>query len=71
MVLDIQGIDNILRDPGIATEDILDTDDEFLFCLGNLTTIAIQAFLAIQEFPELPFYPFAPPFYFFISFSNT
>ena len=43
MVLDIQGISNTLCDPEIATEDIIDFDDEFLFCLGNLATI--QAFV--------------------------
>ena len=49
MVLDIQGIGNILCDPEIATEDIVDIDDEFLFCLGNLATNAIQAFLGVHE----------------------
>ena len=38
MVFDIQGIGNILCDPEIATEYIVDIDDEFLFCLSNLTT---------------------------------
>ena len=49
MVLDIQGIGNILCDPEIATEDIVDIDDEFLFCLGNLAINAIQAFLCAHE----------------------
>ena len=49
MVLDIQGIGNILCDPEIATEHIVDIDDEFLFCLGNLATNAIQAFLGAHE----------------------
>ena len=49
MVLDIQGIGNILRDPEIATEDIADIDNEFLFCLGNLANKAIQAFLGAPE----------------------
>ena len=49
MVLDIQGIGNILCDPEIAAEDIVDIDDEFLFCLGNLVTNAIQAFLGAHE----------------------
>ena len=31
MVLDIQGIGNVLCDPEIATEDIIDIDDEFAF----------------------------------------
>ena len=49
MVLDIQGIGNILCDPEIATEDIVDIDDEFLLCLGNLATNATQAFLGTHE----------------------
>ena len=49
MVLDIQGIGNILCDPEIAAEDIVDIDDEFLFCLDNLVTNAIQAFLGAHE----------------------
>ena len=49
MVLDIQGIGNILCDPEIATEDIVDIDDELLFCLSNLATNAIQAFLGAHE----------------------
>ena len=49
MVLDIRGIGNILCDPEIATEDIVDIDDEFLFCLGNLAINAIQAFLGAHE----------------------
>ena len=44
MVLDIQGIGTVLYDREIATENIVDVDDEFLFCLGNLATNAIQAF---------------------------
>ena len=49
MVLDIQGIGNILCDPEIATEDIVDIDDDILFCLGNLATNAIQTFLGAHE----------------------
>ena len=48
-VLDIQGIGNILCDPEIATEDIVDIDDEFIFCFGNLATNAIQAFAGVHE----------------------
>ena len=48
MVLDIWGIGIILRDPEIATEDIVDIDDDF-FCLGNLAINAIQAFLGAHE----------------------
>ena len=47
MVLDIQGIG--LCDPEIAAEDIVDIDNEFLFCLGNLATNAIQVFLGAHE----------------------
>ena len=35
--------------PEIATEDMVDIDDEFLFCLVNLATSAIQAFLGAHE----------------------
>ena len=49
MVLDIQDIGNVLRDPEIATEDIVDIDGKFLFCLGNLATNAIQAFPGAHE----------------------
>ena len=47
MVLDIQGVGNMLCDPEITTEDITDTDEEFYFCIGNnLTTLGIQTFLS-------------------------
>ena len=49
MVLDIQGIGNVLCHPEVATEDILDIGDEFLFCLGNLATNVIPAFLGAHE----------------------
>ena len=51
MLLVIQGIGNILCDPENATEDIevVDIDDEVLFCLGDLTTNAIQEFLGAHE----------------------
>ena len=49
MALDIQSICNILCDPEIATEGIIDIDDEFIFCLGNLAINAIQAFLGSHE----------------------
>ena len=49
MVLDIQGIRNILCDPEIAAKDTVHIDDEFLFCLGNLASNAIQAFLGAHE----------------------
>ena len=49
IVLDIQGIGNVLCDPEIATEDIVDIDDEFLLCLGNLANNVIQEFLGAHE----------------------
>ena len=36
-------------DPEIAIEHIVNIDDEFLFCLGNLATNAIQAFFGAHE----------------------
>ena len=49
MVLDIQGIGNIICDPEIAAENRVDIDDEFLFYLESLATNAIQAFLGAHE----------------------
>ena len=49
MELDIQGICSALCDPKIATEDIVDIEDEFLFCLVNLATNTIQAFYDVNE----------------------
>ena len=49
MVLDIQGIVNVLCNSEIFTEDMVDIDDEFFFCLGNLANNAIQAFLGAHE----------------------
>ena len=49
MVLNIQGIGNILCEPEIGTEDMVDIDDDFLFCLGDLATNVIQAFLGAHE----------------------
>ena len=49
MELDIQGIGSVLCDPKIATEDIVDIDDEFLFCLGDLATNTVQAFHGAHE----------------------
>ena len=45
MVLDVQGIGNVLCNPEIAIKEIIDIDDELLFCFGNLATNATQAFL--------------------------
>ena len=49
MALDIQGICNILCDPEIAAEGIIDINDEFMFCFGDLAINAIQAFLGSHE----------------------
>ena len=49
MVFDIQGIGIVLCDPEIATEDILDIDDKFLFCLGNLETMLFKHFLVFMN----------------------
>ena len=49
IVLDIQGIGNVLCDPEYAKKDIVDINDKFLFCLGNFATNAIQAFLCVHE----------------------
>ena len=48
-LVDIQSIGSILCDHEIATEDIAHMDNEFLFCLSNLTTNDIQAFLGAHE----------------------
>ena len=49
-VLDIRGIGNVLLDTDIATGDIVDIDDEFLFCSGNSTfRNANQAFSGGHE----------------------
>ena len=37
-----------MRDPEVATEDIIDIDDELLCCLGNSAANAIQAFLGVH-----------------------
>ena len=49
MVLDVQGIGNVLCNPEIAIEEIVDIDDELLFCFGNLATNATQTFLGGHE----------------------
>lgn len=49
MELDIQGICSALYDPKIATEDIVDIEDYFLFCLVNLATNTIQGFYGVHE----------------------
>ena len=37
----LEGTGNVLCNPEIATEEVLDVDDEFLFCFGNLATNVI------------------------------
>ena len=44
MVLDIQGIDNVLCCPKITTEHLIDIDEKSLFSLGSLAVDATQAF---------------------------
>ena len=56
MVFDFQGIGNILNDPEIATEYIVDIDNEFLFCLSNLTTNFIQSFLGVHIYIYIHIY---------------
>jgi hypothetical protein len=45
MLLDIQGCDNILFDPEIASTKLLSDDNEVLFTTGNLSNEAIDKFL--------------------------
>ena len=43
MIVDIQGCEYFLFDPEIASKE-LKSDDEFLFCTGNLAYSAIHNF---------------------------
>lgn len=45
LVVDLQGSGHMLYDPEIATAQILDSDEEFLFCAGNLNVLAIATFV--------------------------
>ena len=45
MVLDIQGVGFTLTDPEIASSSLTDTENNIMFCSGNLSTIAIDTFL--------------------------
>ena len=45
MVLDIQGTNNVLTDPEIATPTIRDNNDQWNFCSGNCYIHAITVFL--------------------------
>ena len=51
MVLDIQGCNNHLFDPEIATMEII-SDGEYLFCTGNLSSNAINNFCVFHECNE-------------------
>lgn len=44
MLLDIQGAEYTLCDPEIATSALLSEDDEYQFCIGNLSVEAINKF---------------------------
>ena len=43
LVVDLQGSGHMLCDPEIATAQMFDSDEEFLFCAGNLDVVAIIA----------------------------
>lgn len=45
LVVDLQGSGHMLHDPEIATAQIFDSDEEFLFCAGNLNVLAIATFV--------------------------
>jgi hypothetical protein len=45
MVLDLQGSNNTLYDPEIASEKLVDEGNEYMFCAGNLSHHAIQTFV--------------------------
>ena len=45
LVVDLQGSGHMLYDPEIATAKMLDSDEEFLFCAGNLNVVAIATFV--------------------------
>ncbi len=50
MVLDIQGVNYQLCDPEISSTNLKDTaDQDILFCCGNLSTQAIENFLAFHD----------------------
>lgn len=44
LVVDLQGSGHMLYDPEIGTTQMFDSDNEFLFCAGNLNILAISAF---------------------------
>ncbi len=45
MLLDVQGNRYNMFDPEIASSDLLDEDNKFLYCTGNLSEIAINKFV--------------------------
>lgn len=45
LVVDLQSRGHMLYDPEIATAQILDSDEEFLFCAENLNVLAIDTFV--------------------------
>lgn len=45
MIVDLQGVNYSLCDPEIASTILMARDDTILFCSGNLSTTAIEAFL--------------------------
>ena len=49
MALDVQGIGNVMCNPEIAIEEIVDIDDELLFCFGNLATMLLKHFLVAMN----------------------
>ena len=44
MLLDIQGAGDLLCDPEIASSELLSEEDEYQFCIGNLSVEAINKF---------------------------
>lgn len=48
MVLDVQGVDFTLTDPEIASAELMDSTNKILFCSGNLSIMAIEAFLSMH-----------------------
>ena len=45
MLLDVQGCNNILFDPEIASKSLFADNQELLFCTGNLTETAMTSFI--------------------------
>ena len=46
MVVDIQGNGYDLFDPEIASTELVDKDMNYLYCSGNLSDVAISAFVS-------------------------